>query len=177
MSMRSLILDRVDLTARGMIAAAYRRGQQQLSPGVLSRIGDEIISGRQGINWRDKGNVRKIVADQDRAVRAGRRVNDPSVGWVDGRSVPVTNRNPADFAGRRFRATVVVDVVDPVTGLVTESLFHFRSDTRVTFADIQRAVLEGIGGPEFEQYDQRSGLPARSSAINAIRVISVERAF
>lgn len=177
MSMRSLIQAGVDLSARGMISAAYKEGQQQLSPGRLSGIADELISRLGNVSRRDAGNVRTIVAEQDRASRAARRINDPSIGWADGRSIPVTHRNPADFQGKRFRATVVVDTIDPVTGTLTETLFHFRTDSRVTFSDIQNAVLNSLTGPTLEQYDQRTGLPARSSGVASIRVISVERAY
>lgn len=155
----------------------YRRGQNLLSPGVLARVGDELISRLGPLTWRDKGNVRTIVAEQDRAVRAARRVNDPAIGWADGRSVPITHRDPADFGGKRFRATVVVDVVDPLTGTRTERVFHYRTDSRVELNQIQQAVTQNLQGPTLEQYDVRTGLPARSTPGGAIRVISVERAY
>jgi len=158
-----------------MISAAYKEGQQQLSPGRLDGIADTIIGRLGRLTRSDQGNVRLIVSQQDRASRAARRINDPSIGWADGRSIPFTSRNPADFAGRRFRATVVVDVVDPTTGLLTEKLFHFRTDSRVTFSDIQAAILGNVSGPTLEQYDQRTGLPARAPTVASIRVISVER--
>ena len=173
--MRSLIRAGVDLSARGIIATEYRRGQQQLSPGRLQGIGDELISRLGSLSWRDKGNVRTIVAEQDRAVRAARRVNDPAIGWADGRSIPLTHREPADFAGKRFRATVVVETVDPITGQRSEGIFHFRTDERVTFSAIQQAILSNQQGPTLEQYDTRTGLPARATPGAAIRVISVER--
>ena len=96
---------------------------------------------------------------------------------MDARSVPVVQRDGADFRGRRYRASVRVRTTDPATGETRDIMYYYRSDSPIDVNALRDSIRNDVEGDQVEKYDPRSGMAGGMPQDADIRVISVIRAF
>lgn len=173
MSLRSLYLNRLAETTRGVLTHLFQDRRIPLTEPMTDRVYEAVTSRVQDLSRADKRNLRTLIAEQERAVRAGRTVEDR--GWVDGRGVPKTGRPGADFAGSRFRVVYRIDLIDAGAGTREAQIGIFRTDDRVELQRIIDALRQDEGPAVITWQSHTIIRPGKEYDWTSLRVLSVER--
>lgn len=173
MSLRSLYRAGLAETARGVLTHFFQGRTLPLTESMIDKVYQAVADRVQTLSRADKRNLRTLVYEQERSVRAGLAVNNR--GWVDGRGVPLTGRDVSDFRGTRFRVVYRIDLVDVRAGTREAQIGIFRTDERV---DLQRIIeaLQQDEGPAVLTWQSHTIVrPGKEYDWTSLRVLGVER--
>ena len=173
MSLRSLYQAGLGETARGVLTHFFQGRTLPLTAAMLDRVYEAVESRVQNLSRRDRANLRTLIAEQERGVRAGLTVNER--GWVDGRGVPRSGRDRADFRGTRFRVVYRIDLIDNASGTREAQIGIFRTDDRVELSRIIEALQQDEGPAVLTWQSHTIIRPGKEYDWTSLRVLGVER--
>lgn len=173
MSLESLVASGAEVSIRGKLSQLYLTLRRNLSAADLRSVVEWFLGRLNNPTAQDAADVGTLVAQQDRAVRAGRQFQRDQA--IVPAVIPPTEGaktiiQPADFVTR-----IIVEIIDPRTGQKHRQPYEYPTVSVPVWDDMIAAVHEEVGrlrpwGPPPPQWV--GGGPLE---VGNIVVISVEK--